>query len=135
MNPHLDTSCVFCRIIAKEEPADIIFEDALVIAFLDKHPQTRGHFQVVPKLHCRWIWQHPAMGQIFTIIQRRIRDIIPLLGADHVTIHTFGREITHAHVWVVPQYKTERKVSELSKKLKTATDPKALSALIRDALR
>ena len=104
--------CIFCKIVSKQEPADIVYEDDLCLAFLDKFPQTRGHIQLIPKKHYRWIYQVPEMGQLFVTAQRLIRAIIPALGADHVTLATLGREIEHAHIWIVPQYKTEVALKE-----------------------
>jgi histidine triad (HIT) family protein len=44
-------SCLFCKIIAGEIPAEIKFQDELVIAFSDINPQAPVHLLVVPKLH------------------------------------------------------------------------------------
>ena len=44
-------NCLFCKIIAKEIPADIIFEDEQVLAFKDINPQAPNHFLVIPKKH------------------------------------------------------------------------------------
>ncbi|MCF7835676.1 MAG: histidine triad nucleotide-binding protein [Candidatus Marinimicrobia bacterium] len=44
-------NCVFCKIINKEIPADIIFEDEKVIAFNDKNPITPVHVLIIPKKH------------------------------------------------------------------------------------
>ena len=44
------------------------------------------------------------MGTFFTIAQTIIRAIIPVLGADYVTLTTRGDEVHHAHLWIVPQY-------------------------------
>lgn len=96
--------CTFCRIIEKKEPAHTIYENDMLVAFLDKYPRSRGHLQLVPKNHVRWIYDMPDMGVFFATAQRIIRGIIPVLHADHITIGTFGHEITHAHLWVVPQY-------------------------------
>lgn len=41
---------VFERIIKREAPAEILYEDDKLIAFLDKYPRAPGHFLVVPKL-------------------------------------------------------------------------------------
>ena len=43
--------CVFCKIIDKEIPATIIYEDDDVIAFDDLNPQAPIHFLVIPKKH------------------------------------------------------------------------------------
>ena len=44
-------SCLFCKIIAGEIPAQIKFEDEQVIAFADINPQAPVHLLIVPKLH------------------------------------------------------------------------------------
>ncbi|MCC2624470.1 MAG: hypothetical protein K0R14_343 [Burkholderiales bacterium] len=45
------SNCLFCKIIAREIPASIIYEDEDIIAFNDIHPKASIHFLVVPKLH------------------------------------------------------------------------------------
>lgn len=110
-----DTSCVFCKIVSGAAPAHIVYEDAFTIAFLDKYPRTRGHLQLVPKQHYRWIYELPDLGEFFTTAQRIIRGIIPVLGADHVTLSSFGHEVQHAHLWIVPQYAEQVTVSERSR--------------------
>ena len=43
--------CVFCRIVAGEIPADIVYQDKELIAFRDIHPQAPTHLLIVPKAH------------------------------------------------------------------------------------
>ncbi len=43
--------CIFCRIIAREAPARIVYEDERVLAFEDIHPQAPLHVLVVPREH------------------------------------------------------------------------------------
>ena len=43
--------CLFCKIIAREIPASIVYEDDRVIAFNDINPQGPTHVLVVPKRH------------------------------------------------------------------------------------
>ncbi|KKS84863.1 MAG: hypothetical protein UV59_C0013G0041 [Candidatus Gottesmanbacteria bacterium GW2011_GWA1_43_11] len=106
--------CVFCQIIARKAPALVVYEDHLTIAFLDKYPQSRGHLQLVPKIHVRWIYDLPEaeIGRFFTTAAKITRGIIPVLGANHVSWGTFGQEIPHAHLWIVPQYAREIRVAE-----------------------
>jgi histidine triad (HIT) family protein len=44
-------NCLFCKIIAREIPASIIYEDDSIIAFNDIYPKASVHFLVIPKLH------------------------------------------------------------------------------------
>lgn len=124
--------CVFCQIIRKETPANIVYENREVIAFLDKYPQTRGHLQLVPKAHHRWIYELPDIGQFFVTAQAIIRVIIPVLEANHVTLGTFGHEIEHAHLWIVPQYKKSVQIAEGFKKEENSS--LELSQLLKNAL-
>ncbi len=43
--------CIFCKIINKEIPSDIIYEDERVLAFRDLNPQSPEHILVIPKIH------------------------------------------------------------------------------------
>jgi len=45
------SSCLFCRLIAGEIPAKIIYEDAEVIAFDDIKPQAPLHKLIIPRQH------------------------------------------------------------------------------------
>ncbi|MCF6466521.1 histidine triad nucleotide-binding protein [Clostridium sp. Cult2] len=45
------SDCIFCKIINKEIPSEIIYEDDKVIAFKDVNPQSPIHFLVIPKEH------------------------------------------------------------------------------------
>ncbi len=51
MSPDADPSCLFCRIVRKEIPAKIVFEDERVLAFHDVAPKAPTHVIVVPKTH------------------------------------------------------------------------------------
>jgi histidine triad (HIT) family protein len=43
--------CLFCRIVKKEIPASVVFEDEAVLAFRDINPQAPVHIQIIPKRH------------------------------------------------------------------------------------
>lgn len=43
--------CLFCKIVKREIPADIVFEDDAVLAFNDINPQAPTHQLIVPKQH------------------------------------------------------------------------------------
>ena len=43
--------CVFCRIVARESPADVEYEDDAVVAFRDIYPKAPVHLLIVPKRH------------------------------------------------------------------------------------
>ncbi len=43
--------CIFCKIINKEIPSTLIYEDEKVVAFHDINPQAPVHFLIIPKDH------------------------------------------------------------------------------------
>jgi histidine triad (HIT) family protein len=45
------SDCPFCRIIARQSPADIAYEDDAVLAFRDIYPKAPVHLLIVPKRH------------------------------------------------------------------------------------
>ena len=44
-------SCLFCKIVRREIPASIVYEDDRVLAFSDINPQAPTHVLIVPKRH------------------------------------------------------------------------------------
>jgi histidine triad (HIT) family protein len=45
------SDCLFCRIVRRESPASIVYEDERVLAFNDINPQAPTHVLLVPKRH------------------------------------------------------------------------------------
>ena len=45
------TDCLFCRIINKEIPSKLVYEDEKVLAFEDIKPQAPAHILIIPKKH------------------------------------------------------------------------------------
>lgn len=67
--------CTFCKIIAKQIPANIVYEDEEVIAFNDIHPAAPVHILVIPKKHISDLTQlkpeeEKLVGKIYTIINQ-----------------------------------------------------------------
>lgn len=47
----MEADCLFCKIINRELPADIVFEDDEMLAFNDINPQAPTHMLIIPKKH------------------------------------------------------------------------------------
>ena len=45
------SDCLFCKIVARTIPAALVYEDDLVVAFDDIHPQAPTHALVIPRKH------------------------------------------------------------------------------------
>lgn len=97
-----EKNCVFCKIANKEIPAEIVYEDRDFLAFLDIHPQSPGHTQVIPKKHFRWVWDVPNVGRYFEIAAKIARAQQKAFETDWILSKIIGDEIPHAHIWIFP---------------------------------
>lgn len=70
----MSQDCIFCKIVKKEIPADIVYEDDLVIAFNDIAPQAPVHVIIIPKEHFDSLLSVPAgidiIGHMHTVANR-----------------------------------------------------------------
>lgn len=104
-------NCVFCKIIRREIPSSIVYEDDDVIAFLDIAPTSPGHTLVVPKEHHETFLGTPklVMHKVLDVAQRIGQVQMKKLGAlgVNVLINSYpvaGQSVPHFHVHVVPRY-------------------------------
>jgi histidine triad (HIT) family protein len=97
-----DPTCIFCKIVAREIPANIVYEDEHFLAFLDIRPQSPGHTLVIPKKHYRWVWDVENIGSYFEVVQKIALAQRKAFGTELVTSKIVGEEVPHAHVWLIP---------------------------------
>src|SRR3989338_7659008 len=97
-----EKNCIFCKIINKEIPAHIVYEDENFLAFLDIHPQSPGHTQVIPKEHFRWVWDVPNAGEYFEVAKKIAVSQRKAFKTDWILSKIVGDEVEHAHIWVFP---------------------------------
>ena len=45
------STCIFCRIVTRESPAEIEYEDGEILAFRDLYPKAPVHLLIIPKRH------------------------------------------------------------------------------------
>ncbi len=67
--------CIFCKIIRKEIPSEIVYEDDEIMAFKDIHPAAPIHILVIPKKHIQSLAQleekdELLIGKIYTVINK-----------------------------------------------------------------
>ncbi len=98
--------CIFCKIVAKEIPAHIVYEDESYLAFLDIHPQSPGHTQVIPKTHTRWVWQVQNAGTYFEVVKKIALAQQKAFSTEMIWSKIMGDEVPHAHIWVFPHPET-----------------------------
>lgn len=106
-----EKDCIFCKIIRKEIPSSIVYEDDDVLAFLDISQATKGHTLVVPKKHYKNFLATPSevSNKVMEVAKRIAMAEIEMLGAKGINILTnvneaAGQSVMHFHVHVIPRY-------------------------------
>lgn len=109
-----DADCLFCKIAAREIPATIVYEDSDFLAFLDIRPINLGHTLVIPKVHCRNIFDYPAstLERLGPVLQKLAVAVRDGMHADGINVSmnnepAAGQIIFHAHVHVTPRYQND----------------------------
>jgi len=97
------SDCVFCKIVKKEIPTEIVYEDDHFLAFLDINPRSPGHCQVIPKPHYRWVWQVPNIGDYFEVAKKIAVVQQKAFHQEAIWSRITGDEIAHAHIWIFPR--------------------------------
>jgi histidine triad (HIT) family protein len=97
---------IFEKIINREIPAYIVYEDEQTIAILDIKPKTRGHTLVIPKIVSRTLLEmtQESIGQYFTVVQKVAQAIVQSLDAKGCVFLLDGREVPHTHTHIIPRY-------------------------------
>ena len=100
--------CIFCKIISKEIPTKILYEDHDTISFLDAFPVAKGHTLVIPKTHHAKIQDLPfdVNQKLFDTVHKMASKVDSLEGSTLIAIHNgkeSGQEIPHVHVHLIPR--------------------------------
>lgn len=106
--------CVFCSIVNGDIPADTVYEDEAVYAFLDANPLAKGHTLVIPKTHRERIHQlqDAEAAAYFKEIPRITAAVETAVDADGATLawndgEAAGQEVPHAHLHIVPRWEDD----------------------------
>lgn len=101
---------IFTKIINKEIPAHIVYEDDMVLAFLDIKPINHGHTLVIPKKPFINIFDGDPETLAYMIkISQKLSQTLKNSGlADGVNIiinngEVAGQEVFHSHIHIVPR--------------------------------
>lgn len=103
--------CIFCKIIRREAPASIVYEDDWTLAFMDIHPVTAGHTLVVPKMHGAYLEDLPE-GSVGPILEtaRKVAAALRRSGLKCEAVNLWmangreaGQEVFHVHIHAIPR--------------------------------
>ena len=113
------SDCIFCKIINKEIPSTIVYEDEKIIAFKDINPVAPVHVLVIPKKHITSLIElededKNIIGDIYLVINKIAKEqgiaekgfrVIVNCGEDG------GQEVKHLHFHLIGGEKLGTKIA------------------------
>jgi histidine triad (HIT) family protein len=103
--------CVFCKIINKEIPSDIIYEDEKHLAFLDIGPVNPGHTLVITKKHFANMLDIPEddAKNLIAIVRKLCPAILKATEAHGLNVsmnngRAAGQLVDHIHFHIIPRF-------------------------------
>jgi len=101
--------CIFCKIIKKEIPAEIVFEDELVMAFPDIHPFAPVHILIIPKEHIESIEdlenKHEKLAGRLVMTAKKLAEKTGISSNGYKLLFRVknhgGQEVPHIHLHLI----------------------------------
>lgn len=108
----MSDDCLFCRIVAGDEPAEVVLEDDISIAFLDLRPVFHGHSLLVPREHHETLADLP--GELIEayflnarLLSVAVRDAMGAQGSFVAINNVVSQSVPHLHTHVVPRVRKD----------------------------
>jgi histidine triad (HIT) family protein len=105
----MSESCIFCKIARKEAPANVVYEDDKVIAFMSIQPINVGHTLVVPKKHYDNVYEitEEEVAYLYRIVKKVAHAVKKAVNAEGIRIvqnngAAAGQVIFHLHAHIIP---------------------------------
>ncbi len=110
--PGYTRACVFCQILAGEQPASFVCRDARVAAFMDIQPVNPGHVLIVPARHAARLCDMPAdTASALMRVAHGLVAAIPKSGIKCEGVNLFLADgpiafqgVDHVHLHVIPRF-------------------------------
>ena len=103
--------CLFCKIVKKEIPAEVVGENESALAFLDIHPHAPGHTVVIPKDHRETLidLSEQETASFFSLVKTLDKMLVRALHAGGMTIgvnqgEVGGQVVEHFHLHLMPRF-------------------------------
>ena len=108
--------CIFCKIINGSIPSYKIYEDELVMAFLDINPDSPGHTLIIPKKHFQDLTSidEITLNHIMNIakdLKLKLEEKLHCSGMTLVQNNGEIQEVKHFHLHLKPYYKEKKEIS------------------------
>ncbi len=104
--------CIFCKIVNGERKANIIYEDELVLGFMDINPINEGHILLIPKQHKLDLdelttEESNRIMEVSKLMVKVLKNKYPLDGYSMMQNGGAFNDIGHYHLHIFPRYKND----------------------------
>jgi histidine triad (HIT) family protein len=134
-----DPNCIFCRILARQIPSAMVYEDEYAYAFLDIGPFEKGHTLVIPRFHAERLTDLPEewLVRLIPAVQKTAALLLRCLPCDGFNLlQSNGKCATqvvpHVHFHVIPRW-NGRDMHWVPGRYDTPDEMPALAARLRGA--
>lgn len=105
--------CLFCKLVNKEIPAVVVYEDKDTISFMELNPSAPGHVMVILKKHGNNILEYSQeeLGTLMGSVQKVAKKIEKALNPDSISIginHRERRGVPHLHIHLIPRWENDK---------------------------
>lgn len=105
-------NCIFCKIVKKEIPSKLLYEDDIVMAYLDINPEHSGHTLIIPKKHFTNLddIDLETLTHIMKIakkIKKLLEEKIDAKGIKLIQNNGTLQEVKHYHLHIIPDCKVK----------------------------
>jgi histidine triad (HIT) family protein len=108
------TNCVFCKIVAKQIPASMVYEDESALAFMDLGQVNPGHVLVAAKAHAENVYEldEAQAAAVFRAAAKVARAVRDAFGPQGLSIYqangsAAGQTVFHFHMHLVPRHEND----------------------------
>ena len=107
----MDNNCIFCKIINKEIPSKVVYEDNDFLAMLDIAPATKGHVLILPKEHASTLVElsDDKASKILILAKKIINAMMKVYDFTGYNLiqnngKLAGQTVNHFHLHLIPRY-------------------------------
>ena len=100
--------CIFCKIIKREIPSTLVYEDEAYVAFEDIHPKAPVHVLVVPKVHIESVNsltdKEQGLAGGLMLAAKRVAEKLRIAKAFQLKVYVgagAGQNVFHIHMHVL----------------------------------
>jgi histidine triad (HIT) family protein len=107
----MKADCIFCKLVAKQIPASIVYEDEATLAFMDLGQVNPGHVLVACKAHADNVYEldEAQAAAVFRTVARVARAVRAAFDPPGLSIYQAngkpaGQTVFHFHLHVLPRH-------------------------------